>query len=551
MVMNPQHQKHSRAESKKIAAVDSAELELELARLTATSRQMMERLPSLLELVVVTDSSQRKALRDAIALCEKAVDAEDVALRSLRCIVPGKRSVAIKAHGDDLSERRSFVSALAHRADQLFLIGKQFPTEVKIVSKVQTGELLNALHAYRDEFWKALYAVPAVQRFALEELRQVASTELTPSFVIHYASAGKANESALKEAATKVVQTVDGLLARKASCKEGTREKIAAELLKTPLDPGVLSEQVTVLRSNAGKLADLEVGLKCTHCSIRSKAARNDLRFAEWRALADEFGGGALYARRIVSTIERVQEPYVRIIKYLTTANFPFIRNVVARKHHYRDLTEDMIQEGAMGFMRALDKFDPKSGFCLLTYAGYWVTQKVARGHERQATLIPVPKRLHSALSKLTQDPGQGRHSGDAGVAAELGVKPADVKALIPFTYGIASLDKNIRGSERRLGDVVPDREPQSGEFDIDILDRATFRDRIAQVLATLPERDQRILSKRFGLDGKGERTLKEIAQELRVTRERVRQIQEKALEKLREGPRGRELLRLADDLEL
>ena len=551
MVMNPQDHRSSRVGSSKGAAEPVTQKERELAELTATSRALMERLPALSTLVVTTDRKQQGEQRKTFSLCDAAIEAETVALSALRARVPAKQSAALRGHSDDLAERRSYVNDLAKRADQLFLIGKQFPAEVQIITKAQTEELLNVFHAHRDQFWRELYKVPAMQRFALEQLREVVTTGLTASLVIHHGKIGKPDEDTLKKIATKVVRTVDKLLAQKtnARSKQETREKIARELLKVPLDPGVCSEQVSILRSNASKLAELEVGLKCAHGSIRSRAAQNDPRFASWKDLADGFGGGALYAHRIVSHLEKVQEPCLRIMKYLTTANYPFIRNMVARTHHYRDLTDDMIQEGAMGFMRAVDKFDHTSGYALLTYAGFWVKQRVARGHERQANLIPVPNRLQIPLAKLTQAPSDGRRNGERSSDAEIGIQPEEMKVLMPFTHRVASLERTVPGTEMRLGDILPDRSSEAGEPVLDRIDNAIYRERLLQVLATLPKRDREILTKRFGLDGHGERTLKEVADELNVTRERIRQLQNKAMQRLRYGHRGSELRRLADDL--
>ena len=549
--MNSQHHKSSHGSSSKAAAGEIAQRERELADLTTASRKLMEQLPPLSDLVVTTDSKLQAVQRHAISECMSAIEAETGALSTLRRDIPAKQSAALRARSDDLADRRTVVSDLAKRADQLFHIGKQFPAEVQIVTKAQTADLLNAFHAHRDQFWREMYKVPAVQRFALEQLRDVVTTPLTASAVIHHGTIGKPNEVTLKKRATTVVRAVDKLLAQKTNprSKQKTQEKIASELLKVPLDPGVLSEQAAVLRSNANRLADLEIGLKCTHGSIRSKAAQNDIRFADWKELAQGFGGGALQAHRVASHIEKVHEPSVRIMKYLTTSNFPFIRNLVARNHHYRDLTDDMIQEGAIGFMRAIDKFDHQSGYALLTYAGFWVKQRVARGHERQAPLIPVPSRLQIPLAKLTQAPGDGRKNGEARIGDDIGVQPDEVKALMPFTRRVASLDRAMPGTELRLGDILPDRSNEATGPDLDGVDRVTYRERLSQVLATLPKRDREILTKRFGLDGRGERTLKEVADELNVTRERIRQLQNKAMERLRYGHRGSELRRLADDI--
>jgi hypothetical protein len=127
-------------------------------------------------------------------------------------------------------------------------------------------------------------------------------------------------------------------------------------LMRVPLDAAVLSERVLALRAAATELADLEIALTCKHGGVRSRDAKRDPRFSMRQELCAEFGGGAVVARAIVTEVEKAQEPYVRIKQYLTTANFPFVLNVIGAIDRYKSLKGDMIQEGAIGFMRAVDK---------------------------------------------------------------------------------------------------------------------------------------------------------------------------------------------------
>ena len=546
MVMGPQHRKESRPS---VSLSDTDVLTREVRERGEVSLALLERLPTITEIVVATDRDLRVEIRRCITECENALLAEGHVVEAFRKVAPPSESRKLS---QEFERRLEYVKDLSIRAEALFVYTDQVPAHVPVISKAQVVELVTGLHRYREGFWRALVEVPGVQRLVLEQLRQVCDGELRPSTILHCASIDKPNEKALRKEVSEVVAGVDALMARKPRANERTSRlsAIASLLMRTPLDAEDLSALALALRTKANEFAELEIALKCAHRGLRSQAAISDPRFAAWRECAAEFGGGAIMARTIVARIEKAREPYVRIKQYLTTANFPFVQKLVGMNHRYQSLTGDMMQEGAMGFMRALEKFDLKSGFALLTYAGFWVKQRASRGYERQAGVIYVPSRLRAPLAKLSEDISGALGANPAALAKNIGVKPKELEALRPFTQRVASLDSIINGTEMALGDTISSRGINEGEVDEHQHDRESYRERLDAALRTLDLREQEILIKRFGLDGKGERPLEVVAREMGVTKERIRQLQNRALEYLQAGPAGREMKRLAEDME-
>jgi RNA polymerase primary sigma factor len=546
MVMGPKHRKVSRSEG---VASDGAALERHALERADLSRLSLEKLPSLTELVVATDRATRTSMRRSLSECDGALHAEESALVALRAVKP---AAYVRKLAQDFERRRDYLVDLSVRASELFAHSTTMPVRIPVTSKSQTAELLTGLHEHRAVFWRKLYEVPGVQAFALARLRHVVEDGGRPSKVIHCGTVGKPNEEALRKEARKVVADVDALMSKSSKgAAEGARlAEIASTLLRAPLDSANLSEQFLGLRSKGNELADVEIALKCAYGSLRSKSAMNDSRYWEWKKLCDEFGGGAMHARGIIAGIEKAHEPYVRIQQYLTTANFTLVQKLVAMTPRYRPLMGDMIQEGAMGFMRALDKFDLKSGFALATYAGFWVKQKASRGYERQGHVISIPDRLRVPLVKLSEDVSGDLRRDPALLARRIGVTLIELEALLPFISRALSLSSTITGTGRVLGDTISKTGFHEAAVDEHSEDREVVRERITTALRTLMPRERDVLIRRFGLDGKGERTLQAVADELHLSKERIRQIQERALEDLKNGPAAGELERLVEEMQ-
>jgi RNA polymerase nonessential primary-like sigma factor len=210
---------------------------------------------------------------------------------------------------------------------------------------------------------------------------------------------------------------------------------------------------------------------------------------------------------------------------------------------------EDLVQEGILGLFRAIDKYDPERGFRFSTYATWWINQSISRAIQNTGRTVRVPSHMFGRLRKLKRKRRRlanrlQRFPDEVELARELGWDISDVCLLLHVERDTKSLDQSSDDSGKngfgwRLRSPIKSPDATAEQMELQRI--------ISKVLKTLDERSRHILILRYGLNGRRPRTLEQVGEKYGVTRERIRQIEKRALEKISSGPRGALLREYAD----
>ncbi|PHK95279.1 RNA polymerase sigma factor RpoD [Pseudoroseomonas rhizosphaerae] len=303
--------------------------------------------------------------------------------------------------------------------------------------------------------------------------------------------------------------------------------------------------------SDAGMAALLEAAQKLRTSSAKREVALRELRegLPEIRAavakLEAESGLPVQELRRVCAEVGRGERDMRKAKEELTRANLRLVVHIAKRYRNRGLMFGDLIQEGNIGLMRAVDKFDWRRGFKFATYATWWVRQAITRSLADQARTIRVPVHMTETVGKVARMSRRfaqkaGREPTPEELAAELGMSVDKVRAVQRLAREPVSLENPIgEDDDGRLGDFIED---ENAVIPFEAAARSSMRDATMRILSDLTPREERILRMRFGIGGENDHTLEEVGKTFNVTRERIRQIEAKALKKLQVSKRGKSL---------